>query len=258
MLSCAGTGKDVRGRWLRPTRYRTEVPLDQILDLRLVEISDGDNRHQIRPVPVVVEPPQRGVRVGLENRLVTDRQARAVSRTGEQHREPLVLHSVFGALPESPFFDHDRALLLDLGCVERDVVRPLGEDLKSLVDDRGGVGRDRHHVDRLVEAGVGVDVRTVAHSHRLEVARDLVVGEPLRTPERHVLDHVGEAALIGILENRAGVQHQPQLRALLGFVILADVVAHPIRQHADGNGRIERQRRIGRERGRTRLLGRCR
>jgi hypothetical protein len=123
-------------------------------------------------------------------------------------------------------------------------VGPLRENLKPLVDDARRIGWDRHHVHGLVEARVGVDVRTVTHPHRLEVARDLISGEPLRASECHVLDHVGQAPLILVFENRPRVHHEPQLSALLRLAILANVVGHAVRHHAHGDRRIERQRSI--------------
>jgi len=61
-----------------------------------------------------------------------------------------------------------------------------------------------------------------------------------------VLDHVREAALILVLENRAGIHYQSQLGPLLRLVVFADVVAHAVRQDAAGNGGIERKRAVDR------------
>ena len=68
-----------------------------------------------------------------------------------------------------------------------------------------------------------------------------------------MLDHVREAALILVLENRARIDHKSQLGALFGFVIFADVVAHAVRQYADRHGGIERQRAVDRLVGSFRL-----
>src|SRR5689334_15695180 len=60
----------------------------------------------------------------------------------------------------------------------------------------------------------------------------------------HVLDHVGEPALIFVLEHRAGVHHQSELGALFRLVILANVVAHAVAERADRYRGVERERSL--------------
>ena len=236
-------------------RDRAEVAADQRFDLRSVEVADRDDSHEIGAIPIVVETPQRSRRIRLESFLVTDRNPLAVLGSGEQHREPLVLHAVLSALPQAPLFDDDRPLFLDLGGFEGEVVGPLGEDLESLVHDCGAVRRDREHVNRFVKAGERVDVRAVTHADRFQVAGYLISRESLRPAKRHVLEHVRESALIIVLEHGAGVDHQSQLGAFFWSVVLTDVVAHPVRQRPNGCGGVEWQRTARRTDGR-RLRGR--
>src|SRR5688500_6618188 len=47
-------------------------------------------------------------------------------------------------------------------------------------------------------------------------------------------------ALVLLFENRPGVHDETELGPLLGFQVLADVVAHPVRQRADLYLRIDR------------------
>jgi len=64
---------------------------------------------------------------------------------------------------------------------------------------------------------------------------------------RGLLSHAeAPPTLIVVLEHRPGVDGEAQLRARLRLAILADVVAHPVGQRADGNQRIDRDRLIDR------------
>ena len=153
-------------------------------------------------------------------------------------------------LPEPPLLAHDAALVRDLGRVEQLAVRPVLENRERLVDDARRVGRNRQDVDRLVEARVGVQVGAEPHTDRLQVLHEIVLVEMRRAVERHVLDEVREAELVLVLEHRAGVHDEPQLGALFRLVIDADVVADAVRQRADLDLGIDRQRRGCRRRGR--------
>ena len=123
------------------------------------------------------------------------------------------------------------------------LARPVLEDVERLAFDVRGVGRDLKLVDRLVEARRGVDVGPEAHADGLEVAHELVLREARRAVERHVLEEVREPALVVVLEDRTGVHDEPELGALLGLGVPADVVAEPVRQRADDDVRIARKRR---------------
>ena len=106
--------------------------------------------------------------------------------------------------------------------------------------------RDLQLVDGFVEARRGVDVGPEAHADGLEVADELVFREARGPVERHVLEEVGEPALVVILEDRARVHDEPELGALLGLGVLADVVAKAVRQRPNNDARIARQGRRAR------------
>ena len=76
----------------------------------------------------------------------------------------------------------------------------------------------------------------------------VLLGEVLAAVERHVLDEVGEAELVGVLDDRPDVDDQPELGALVGRAFCADVVAQAVRQVADRDARIDRDRRRERDR----------
>ena len=47
------------------------------------------------------------------------------------------------------------------------------------------------------------------------------LGKWLGAVEGHVLDEMGQALLVIVFQNRAGLDHQPQLRALFRFLVIA-------------------------------------
>ena len=71
------------------------------------------------------------------------------------------------------------------------------------------------HVDGLVERGVGVHARAEPHADRLHEVDQVLLGEVLAAVERHVLDEVGQAELVVVLDDRADVDDQAQLGALV-------------------------------------------
>ena len=61
--------------------------------------------------------------------------------------------------------------------------------------------------------------------------------------ERRVLDEVREAELVVRLEDGTGVDHEPQFGAILGLLVLADVILEAVRERPDSDFRVYRQGR---------------
>ena len=102
------------------------------------------------------------------------------------------------------------------------------------------------HVDRLVERGVGVDVGAETHPDGLQVVDDLLLLEPARAVEGHVLQEVGQALLIVVFLHGPGVDRQPEGHPLLRLTVDPDEVAQAVVQTPLGNGRVQGQRVGGR------------
>ena len=126
--------------------------------------------------------------------------------------------------------------------LERPPAGEVGEDGEALLDETGAVGRHLQHVHRLVEAGVRVGVRPEARADGFQEAHELAGSEVLAPVEGHVLEEVGEAALVVLLEDGAGVDGQPQGHAMLGPAVAPDVVGHPVGQAAAAHRRVEGKR----------------
>jgi hypothetical protein len=177
------------------------VRLDHRFDRRFVYIAYDHDRHEIGSIPVrvkLLEP--GGIRV-LDDLRCADRQAFGIARPFQQHRKLLVGNPLASAEPEPPFLEDDATLLLDLRRIERDVVRPVLHDEQRPIDDGGVLGRNLKLVNRLVEAGVRVDVRAEAHPERLHEIDDFEPRKVERPVEGHVLHEMREPSLVVLLQH---------------------------------------------------------
>ena len=137
------------------------------LHLDPVEVTDRDDRHQVGPVPILVEAPERLVLEGLETLDRSYRAALCVPRAPQDHRELLVLNARTGATTHPPLFDDYTSFLINLLGIQCESVRPVFQDLERGGYHLGRVGWDLKHVPGLVEAGRGVQVRAHPHADRL-------------------------------------------------------------------------------------------
>ena len=220
--------------------YPAEPLLDELLDRGRVEIADGDDRHQVGPVPVPVELLEPVVREGVERRLGADRAAHRVARSVQRDREQLVLEPGRRPAPLPPFLDDDAPLLVDLAPVEGEVVRPVLQDEEGLLQDFGAIGRHLQHERRVVERREGVEVRPELHADRLHEARDVLALEVLRAVEGHVLHHVRQPDLVVVFEHRPGVDHEAEFGSVRRPRVAADVVPQAVLQPADRDAGIDR------------------
>jgi len=83
-----------------------------------------------------------------------------------------------------------------------------------------------------------------ARPDRLEVREDLARLEVRTTVERHVLDQVGEAALIVGLHHRPCLDGKPHRDSLRRLVVLPDEVLETVRERGRSDCSVERHRRL--------------
>ncbi len=158
----------------------------------------------------------------------------------KEQRQLLVAQSGSRAEPEAPFLDHDTALFVDFFRREGQPGRGIRQRRQRLVEDLGLVGRHVEHVDRFVEARIGVQVWTESGAVAFEVFHELA-GREVRAPvERHVLDQVREALLIGLFHQRSGFDGESQRHALGRPCIHAHVILQPVRQRGGLDRGVER------------------
>ena len=199
-----------------PRRQTAERHLDGRHDLLRVDVAHDDNGHAIGPVPGVVEvaQPRRGERT--QDLRPADGKPVRVAGVVEEHRRLLVHQAGAGPLPQAPLLDDHAAFLVDFFRVERHAAGEVGEREQALVDQARLLGGDLQHVHGLVERRVRVHVRTESRAGGFEIG-DHLARRVLGAVEGHVLEHVGEAALVVGLEHRARLDGQRTRRSGRAF-----------------------------------------
>ena len=113
-------------------RHRSEMSVHELFNGSFVKITNRDNGHQVRPVPVFVVllyPLCLGV---LDDFRFADGKPVRITRSFEHHRKYLFHIAHTSAATRTPFLQHYATFLFDLGSVERDILRPVLEHLKRL------------------------------------------------------------------------------------------------------------------------------
>ena len=196
-----------------------------------VEVADHDHRHQLRSVPFFVEAAQCLCGRIAHDLHVADRVPLLVAGAAEQKLENLFVQAAAGVLvAQTLLFDHHASLQLHLICGNRRAAGPVLGHLERLADDLLVVGRELKEVDGFVEGGVGVDVRPEGHADALKVGDQLLLWKALGAVEHHVLEEVGQAKLVLVLLDRAGVDHQHQCGPVGRLRVVPDVVGQPVVQ----------------------------
>ena len=115
---------------------------------------------------------------------------------------------------------------------------------QQLRDELRLLRRQVEYVDGVFEARLRVDVRPEPRARRLEIRDQLTALEVLAPVERHVLEHVRQAALVLGLVYRAGAHREPQQDAIGRTRVPADEVLQPVRQRPGADAGVHGQRRF--------------
>ena len=205
-----------------------------------IDIAHDNHGHQIRPVPVVVEPGQLLTLGVLDDVGVADGRPIRVARSFELHAADLVLRPLAGAEVHPPFREDDAALAVDAALLERGALRPVLEDKQRAIEHAGHVGRHAQRVLRVVVARGRVRVGADAQAERRQEVDDALPRKVPRAFELHVFDKVRQPLLVVVFQHGAGLDDEPQFGAAGGFPVRAHVVAQAVRQCADDDFRIDR------------------
>jgi hypothetical protein len=147
-------------------------------------------------------------------------------------------------LSQAPFLEDDAALPFDLCVRDRGPRGEVAHGQQTLVQEPRLVGGDVEHVDRLVERGVGVGVGAEAGSNRFQVGHQLAGLEVRAAVEVHVLDEMGQPALVFFLQDGPGLGREAEGDAVLRAAVPADVIGQPVGQLARPDRRVEGERLI--------------
>jgi hypothetical protein len=114
----------------------------------------------------------------------------------QEQIELRLLGAVFGRVAQALLGQHDAALGGELGRVEGQVPRRLPHQHQAGLQGVRVAARQVEHVDGLGPLGLGVGVRTEGQALALQDLDHLVGRHVGRAPERHVLEHMGEALFV--------------------------------------------------------------
>ena len=196
-----------------------EPRTDRGLDGLAVKIADGDDRHEFRPVPGVVEPHEvLAVNLGDHGLIAYGKPLR---EEGLGVGEPHLRHgrAVGDGVAVALLAQDDAALRLDLDGIEEEPARVVVEDAQGVVEGRGRAPRNLQQVERPVKVRGGVGVRAEAHAAPLQLLDEGARRKMRASLEGLVLQEMGEASLILALVERAHRHQEPQARSALGLAV---------------------------------------
>ena len=224
-----------------------------------IDVADDDDGDALGAIPGVVEVAQSLHGGRAQDVRLADGRAVGIARLVVEHRRLLVAHAAGGTQPAAPFLDDDTAFLVHLLGVERQPAREVGHCIDTATHDLLRLGRQVEHVDRFVEAGVGVDVRPEARAGRLEERHELARLEVRAPVERHVFDEVRQSLLVVGLVERPGLHGQTERHTIGRTGVRADEIGQAVRQSPGADRGVERDAILERERGgrRWRRLRAC-
>ena len=139
--------------------------------------------------------------------------------------------------------DH-ATLFLYLFLLQQQTVGPVVENQQTRIDDAlTGGGHIADIVNRLLNTGIGIQVATELDTYALTPAQQLVALEVLRTVKGHVLQEMGQSALVVILLNRTHLLGNVELGTVLRPVVVTDVISQSVVEFTDAYIGVNRNRR---------------
>ena len=201
-----------------------------------IYVAHDDDGLVVRAVPLLIIVGQLLTLKVIHDGHQSDGQSFAVFRAGVHLRKAACLHALLRSLAHAPLVVHDVSLLDDFVFFEQQPVRPVLQDEQAGVDGRSALrGHVAHAVDGLVDAGVGIQVTAELHAERACEVDDAVAGEVLRAVEGHVLEEVGQSALVFLLLNGAHALCDVEVSHVLRVLVVADVVRQSVVKFADAH-----------------------
>ena len=218
---------------------------EEFLDLLLhavdVDVAHHDDALVVGAVPLLVVLLQEGALKVVDNLHQSDGHAVAVLGAGVELGQVALQHAHLGTGAQAPLLVDDATFLLYLLLLQQQAVGPVVEDEQAGVDD--GLAHGGHVadvVDRLVDGGIGIEVGAELDADGLAPAQQFVALEMLGAVEGHVLQEVGQSALVVVLLDGAHALGDVELGALFGPVVVADVVGQSVVKFADADIGVDR------------------
>ena len=213
-----------------------------------VDVTRHHDDHPLRPVPGTIERQKLVARGGLDHVLEADRLPFGVARAREQERQHRLGRSLAGAVTRTLLAQDHAAFGVDLGGRQGQSAGDLAQDTKALVEQPLVIAGQIELVDGVGEAGAGVGVRAEGEAGALQELDQLARRQVLRALERHVLEEMGEPALLLGLHQRARLDHQAEADPIGGRATGSNGIAQPVGQPSPHHGGIVHQQPVGRHR----------
>ena len=238
------------GRILR-LGNRAEDVLDLGFDFIDIDVADHHDTLVVRAIPFLIIVAQYLVREVVHHLHQADRHALRILVARIDGREDLLVEAHLGVLAAAPLLVDHAALTVDVLRGQQQAVGPVMEDPQAGVDcaRHGGHGHVVYIIYGLVDAGIGIQVSTEFHTDALAVFHHAIAREMLRAVEAHVLQEMGQTALVLVFQDGAHFLGDVEIGLPLRLLIVPDVVGQSVVKLADAHLRIDRDRRH--------LLGRC-
>ena len=207
--------------------------LDLLLHGIDIDVTNDDHSLIVGTVPLVIEGLQIIVREALQTVQITYKVAMLVLRAAAYGLDHVDRRTPRGTVTRTQLLHDHAALRVDLLGLQRDEVRPVVQHQQRRVDHALALyGYIGHIILRQVPRSEGVEVGAELHADLLEILRQTLLREVLRTVEGHVLEEVGQTLLRVVLLYGSNIVYDIELGHALRFLVVADVVGQSVGQFA--------------------------
>jgi len=206
--------------------------LQAALDLIHVDITDNDDALEVGTIPfLIVGAQELMIEIGHNFLGADDGHGDAVRAVGIDLRQNLVVDTRLGVQSLTHLLQDDATLVLDFIVFKGDEARPVVQHEEAGVyQTRVGGGDVVEHINGLLEARPSIHVGAEFHTVALHVVKHGFLGEVLQAVEGHVLQEVGETALVLFFEDGTNLLRDVEVGALGGFFIVTDVISQSVLQ----------------------------
>ena len=217
--------------------------LDFAFDAVYVDVTHHYDSLLVGAIPCLVIVAQ-GLRLEVVHHIHdADGQTAAIFGGGEEVWEYALEDAHLALHAATPFFMDYAAFFVDFLGGKCQVVGPVVEYEQTGV--LHALAGDRHVgyvVDSLVDGGVGVEVGSEFYAYRFEPLAQLVVWEVGGAVKAHVLQEVGQSALVFFFQGRAYLLGYVEVGLPLGILVVTDVIGKSVGELADAHIFVDRQR----------------
>lgn len=220
--------------------HRGKFGGDALFDFFGVETTDDDEGHAFGGVEAVVVVEEKLLGGVADDAFEADGEAVGDERIGKNRLKLFLEEAELDGIAH-PFFGQDHAaFFVDFLWCHEGAVGEVAHDGVAELEDVGGLVGEVEHVHRLVERSECVHVGAEADAEALHDGDELAGFVVFGAVEDHVLDEVGETALVFIFHQRASVDVETHGYGVFWGVVGVNDVAESVGEFADDGFAVER------------------